>query len=133
LFEKEGVQVLNAHDNRLLQHVDLPQLQGDNVFDIAEKGDGAYLTTSEGVYKVPLHARAQKNVPKGFLDYVIVNDKDTLSGNGLHLKYHQNNIQFYFSSPAFYQPDGVSFRYRLTGTETEWRATTIQCFGTRCI
>jgi nitrate/nitrite-specific signal transduction histidine kinase len=52
-----------------------------------------------------------------------VNGKDTLPGTDASLSYQQNDIQFYFSTPVFYDPSSVSFRYRLTGADKEWRVT----------
>lgn len=124
LFEKEGIQALDIHTDRILQNLDLPRVQGANVLDVAERGDFGYLTTVEGVYKVPLNWGINKVEPIGYLDYVIVNGKDTLSGVNSNLSYQQNDIQFYFSTPVFYDPSSVSFRYKLTGADKEWRITT---------
>lgn len=123
LFEKNGIQVLDINTGNVLRNLDLPKLEGANVLDVAEKGDFGYFTTSEGAYKLPLGLAAKKLQPKGYLDYVIVNGKDTLQGKKASLPYQQNDVQFYFSSPVFYDPEAVSFRYRLNGAENEWRST----------
>lgn len=123
LFEKEGIQVLDIHTHQVLQNIDLPKVEGSNVLDVTEMGNNAYLATAEGIYKVPLNVIASKTTPKGFLDYIIVDGKDTLAGTTASLPYNQNDVQFFFSSPAFYDPERVSFRYRLKGAEKEWRTT----------
>ena len=124
LFEKSGVQVLDIYTGRILQNLDLPRVEGANVLDVAEQGDFGYLATANGVYKVPLKRVVEKAEPRGYLDYVIVNGKDTVPGSSASLSYQQNDIQFYFSSPVFYDPELVSFRYRLNGADNEWKVTT---------
>lgn len=123
LFEKNGVQVLDIYTGRILQNLDLPRVEGANVLDVAEQGNFGYLATANGVYKVPLKRVVQKAEPKGYLDYVIVNGKDTVQGRSASLSYQQNDVQFYFSSPVFYDPELVSFRYRLNGADDEWKVT----------
>ena len=123
LFEKNGIQVLDIHTNQILSNLDLPNIKGANVLDVAEIGDKGYLTTAEGVYKLPLNIAAPKLRPTGYLDYVIVNGHDTAQTSGISLPYQQNDVQFYFSAPAFNVPENVSFRYRLRGTEDDWRMT----------
>lgn len=123
LFEKNGIQVLNIHTNRIVENLALPDVDGANVLDIAEKGEAGYVATANGVYKVPLNLSYKAERPIGFLDHVIVNDRDTLSRHNLRLAHEQNDIQFFFSAPAFYDPESVSFRYRLKGAEEEWRVT----------
>lgn len=123
LFEKDGIQALDIHTGRILQNLDFPRKLGVNVLDVAELGDFGYLTTVEGVYKVPLNLAIKRVAPKGYLDYVIVNGRDTLPGMNARLSYQENDIQFYFSTPVFYDPSSVSFRYRLNGADKEWRVT----------
>lgn len=123
LYEKEGIQVLDIHTNQILQNIDLPNVAGSNVLDITELGDYSYVATAEGVYKIPLNVAAVKTQPKGYLDYVIINGRDTLRGENISLRHNQNDVQFFFSSPSFYDPEGHYFRYRLRGVEKDWSAT----------
>jgi hypothetical protein len=109
LFEKDGVQVLDIHTNRIVQHIDLPKLAGSNVLDVAEMGNYAYLTMAEGIYKIPLNIVASKTQPKGFLDYIVVDNKDTIFSNNASLPYDKNDVHFYFSSPTFYDAEGCFF------------------------
>ena len=39
------------------------------------------------------------------------------------LPYYNNDLQFIFSAPAFFDPGDVSFRYRLQGVDKEWQTT----------
>lgn len=123
LFEKAGIQVLDLHTNQVLKNLDLPRLKGANVLDVAEKGNNGYLTTAEGVYRLPLNLAAPKAQPTGYLDYVVVNGRDTVQTAGVRLPYQQNDVQFYFSSPAYDAPENISFRYRLQGTDNDWQVT----------
>lgn len=123
LFERSGIQVLDIHTGRILQNIDLPKIEGANVLDVAESGEVGYIATANGVYKVPFRLAAQKPSPKGFLDYVIANGRDTMTASNVSLPYQSNDVQFFFSSPAFYDPETVSFRYRLVGADNAWRAT----------
>ncbi|HEV7331981.1 MAG TPA: triple tyrosine motif-containing protein [Flavisolibacter sp.] len=123
LLEQNGIQVLDIHSRRILPNLDLPNIPGANILDIAEMGNFGYLTTAESIYKVPLNISAATVRPTGYLDYVIINGRDTVRNNHPSLPHQQNDVQFSFSSPAFYNPGAVSFRYRLSGAEEDWRVT----------
>lgn len=123
LFLNTGLQVFDIETNKVLQHIDMPVIKGDNVFDVAEKGGYAYLTTAEGIYKVPMNAPVSRPAPKGYLDYVLVNNRDTFFNGDIRLRYDKNDVQFFFSSPAFHDPLSISFKYRLQGAEKDWQVT----------
>jgi signal transduction histidine kinase len=90
---------------------------------VAEWGGYGYITTAEGVYKIPLSPTAAEPAPQGYLDAIVLNNKDTLSGPEAMLPYPSNDLQFFFSVPAFTNPAQVSFRYRLAGADDDWRLT----------
>jgi signal transduction histidine kinase/ligand-binding sensor domain-containing protein len=123
LFENEGLQVLDMRTEKLLQNNNLPRINGANAFDVAEWGGYGYITTAEGVYKIPLSPTAAEPAPQGYLDAIVLNNKDTLSGPEAMLPYPSNDLQFFFSVPAFTNPAQVSFRYRLAGADDDWRLT----------
>ena len=123
LFLNTGLQVFDIETNRILQHIDLPVVRGDNIFDVAEKDGFAYLTTAKGIYKVPMNEAVSRPAPQGYLDYVLVNNQDTFFNGGIELPFHKNDVQFFFSSPAFYDPVSLSFKYRLLGAEKDWQVT----------
>jgi signal transduction histidine kinase len=106
-----------------LNRIDLPKIIGTDVFDVAEKNGFAYLTTAGGIYKVPMNLTGSKKQLSGYLDYVVVNNKDTLRKENPELPHNKNDIQFFFSSPAFYNPEAVSFKYRLLGDDDHWQTT----------
>lgn len=120
LFENKGIQVFDIKSDRILP-IDLPNINDADVFDVAEKDGFAYLTTAAGIYKVPLTGAIEKRAPFGYLDYVLVNNKDTLVRETNHLAPDKNDVQFFFSSPAFYRPRGISFKYRLIGDDDRWK------------
>ncbi len=120
LFENKGIQVFDIKSDRILP-IDLPNINDADVFDVAEKDGYAYLTTAEGIYKVPLTGAIEKRAPLGYLDYVVVNNKDTLFTQGNQLAPDKNDVQFFFSSPAFYRPKATSFKYRLIGDDDRWK------------
>jgi signal transduction histidine kinase len=122
LFENEAMQVLDIETETLLQNIDLPKVNGANVFDVAEWQGYGYLTTSDGIYKIPMNTLSEDKTPAGYLDAVIVNNRDTLQSSS-HLSYSNNDLQFIFSSPAFYDPNTVFFRYRLLGADKNWQTT----------
>jgi two-component sensor histidine kinase len=121
LFQTTGLQVFDTKTDRVLQNIDLPLIEGDNVFDVAEKNGYAYLTTAKGIYKVPLNRVENKPPPSGFLDFVQVNNRDTFVTGNISLPYDQNDIQFFFSSPALTDPASISFKYRLHGADADWQ------------
>ena len=123
LFESEAMQVLDIENETLLTNIDLPKVNGANVFDVAEWKGYAYLTTSDGIYKIPMNTTSEDRIPTGYLDAVIVNNSDTLQNNRSGLSYANNDVQFIFSSPAFYNPNTVSFRYRVLGADRDWQTT----------
>lgn len=123
LLENNGVQVLDTKTDRILNNIDLPKLIGTDVFDVAEKNGYAYLTTASGIYKLPLNVPVAKKQVPGYLDYVVVNNKDTLRKENTELPHDKNDIQFFFSSPAFYNPGDIYFKYRLIGDDDHWQTT----------
>jgi signal transduction histidine kinase len=123
LLENNGIQVFDIKSDKILQYIDLPKIIGSDVFDVAEKDEYAYLTTANGVYKIPMNITAEKTVPLGYLDYVVVDNRDTLVEENVELPHDKNDIQFFFSSPAFYNPKAISFKYRLVGDDDEWQIT----------
>src|SRR5687768_16793420 len=123
LFENEAMQVLDIETETLLKNIDLPKINGANVFDVAEWEGYGYLTTSDGIYKIPMNVISEDRTPTGYLDAVIVNNRDTLHGNRSTLSYINNDLQFIFSSPAFYNPNTISFRYRVIGADRDWQTT----------
>jgi nitrate/nitrite-specific signal transduction histidine kinase len=90
---------------------------------VAEWNGFGYLTTAEGIYKIPMNATGNENLPTGYLDAVIANNKDTLKGTNLELPYNSNDLQFILSSPSFYDPSTISFKYRVRGLDEDWRTT----------
>lgn len=123
LFQNNGLQVFDTETSQILQNIDLPVIEGDNVFDVAEKDNFAYLTTAEGIYKVPIQVAVSRPPPQGFLDYILVNNRDTIFGDNIDLPYHKNDVQFFFSSPAFSDPASITFKYRLLGANDDWQVT----------
>jgi len=124
LLENNGIQVFDTKSDRILNRIDLPKVIGTDVFDVAEKKGFAYLTTADGIYKVPMNLGVAKKQLAGYLDYVVVNNKDTLLGKeDIELPNNKNDIQFFFSCPAFYNPEAVSFKYRLSGDDDHWQTT----------
>jgi len=123
LLENNGIQVLDIKSDKILQYIDLPKIIGSDVFDVAEKNGLAYLTTANGVYKIPMNITAERKAPLGYLDYVVVDNGDTLVKENTNLPHDKNDIQFFFSSPAFYNPKAISFKYRLVGDDDEWQIT----------
>ena len=70
---------MDIHTSRILPNLDLPKIGGANVLDVAEKDNLGYLSTTEGVFKLPLTTAVPKSFGGSFIDYVIVNGKDTLT------------------------------------------------------
>ena len=123
LFENESMEVMDVQTETLLKNLDLPKINGANVFDVAEWQGYGYLTTAEGIYKIPMNTASEDMVPTGYIDAVIVNNEDTLNSANIVLPYNSNDLQFILSSPAFYDPATVSFRYRIAGLNEVWQTT----------
>ena len=66
---------MDIETETLLKGVDLPKVNGANVFDVAEWGGFAYLTTAEGLYKIPLTGPDEERIPLGYLDAVVVSNQ----------------------------------------------------------
>ena len=123
ILENNGIQVFDTKNDSILNNIDLPKILGAEVFDVDEKDGFAYITTADGIYKVPMNIKVKKRAPLGYLDYAVANNKDTLLKENIELPHDKNDIQFFFSSPAFYNPEAVSFKYRLIGDDDHWRTT----------
>jgi len=123
LLENNGIQVFDTKSDKILQNIDVPKVIGTDVFDVAERNGYAYLTTANGLYKIPMNIPAVKKTPTGYLDYVVVNNSDTLFKENINLSHDKNDIQFFFSSPALYNSRAISFKYRLIGDDNQWKIT----------
>ncbi len=124
LFQNETIQVLDMNSEKLINNLELPKVNGANVFDVAEWNGFGFLATEEGIYKIRMNNVGEDLAPTGFLDAVIVNNKDTLpQGSTPTLTHKNNDLQFIVSSPSFYDPAATSFRYRMLGVNEAWQNT----------
>ena len=123
LFENSGIQIFDTEKCRILNYIELPKIGGADVFDVDEKNGYAYLATADGLYKIPMKVQVEKKMPVGYLEYVVADNRDTLLKDKTNLAHDMNDIQFFFSSPAYYDPQAVSFKYRLVGDDNDWQTT----------
>jgi hypothetical protein len=53
LFQSNAIQVMDIDNETIITEIDLPVLIGSTMVDVTEMNDTAFLTSTEGVYKVP--------------------------------------------------------------------------------
>ncbi|HEX2532754.1 MAG TPA: ATP-binding protein [Chitinophagaceae bacterium] len=125
LFLNVGIQVMDVTTLQIRSDLEFPNIAGINAFDVAEWNGSAYITTEEGIYKVPVNQRTVATVPDSYLNYVLINSTDTVTTQGVTLSHARNNIEFYLSAPWFDVTKKLHYQYRLRGNEVDeqWHNT----------
>jgi signal transduction histidine kinase/ligand-binding sensor domain-containing protein len=124
LFKTNGIQVLDPRTEQLVFSLELPHFGSAEVYDVTEDGGTAYLTTAHGLYAVSLDRQPGGAELPNYLDHAMINGRLRLPPGALSLPYDQNDVEFHFSSPVFFNPGEVIFRYRLLGSRNEaWQTT----------
>ena len=68
-----------------------------------------------------LPAASKKSTPPDvFIDYVLVNDRDTLVKDEYELNYLENQLSFVLSGLSFKSGNKLNFAYRLIGSDSVW-------------
>ncbi len=116
LFEGNAVQVLDINAEKVLANIDLPSIGGANAYDVIEVDNIAYLTSGEGLYKISLSPSAVDEHLNSYLNYVVVNNKDTVTASHIKLPYYQNNLLLNVTIPWYNPTQTIYFRYRLRGS-----------------
>ena len=115
LFQTNAIQVMDVDNETIITEIDLPVLIGSTMVDVTELNDTAFLTSTEGVYKVPLKSSANSHPIRSYLTYALANNKDTLLRTDAVLPYHKNDIQIHLSAPWYNSNQPIFFKYRLVG------------------
>lgn len=124
LFESNAVQVVDLHTNEIIPGIDLPVLTGSTMLDVAEVGDSALISTTDAVYSIPLTAKGNRPALQSYLNYVLVNNRDTVFGSYSRLPHYKNNIHFVLSSPWYDPQKTLFFKYRLVGSgDDRWNVS----------
>lgn len=124
LFQNNAIQVLDIDSEEIISEVDLPVVVGSTMVDVAEIGDTAYLTSSEAVYRVPLKSAGGQFNIRSYINYVVINNKDTVLGNSANVPFNKNDVLFHLAAPWYSNTQSVFFKYRLVGgTDEGWKIT----------
>jgi signal transduction histidine kinase len=124
LFQNNAIQILDIDAEEIISEVDLPVIVGSTMVDVAEIGDTAYLTSTEGLYRVPLKSAKDQFEIKSYINYVVVNNRDTILGNRANVPFSKNDILFHLAAPWYSSTQSVFFKYRLVGgTDEGWKIT----------
>ena len=124
LFQNNAIQVLDLDSEEIISEVDLPVVMGSTMVDVAEIGDTAYLTSTEAVYRVPLKTAGGQYRIRSYINYVLVNNRDTILDDHADVPFNKNDVLFHLAAPWFSNTQSVFFKYRLVGgTDEGWKIT----------
>lgn len=124
LFQNNAIQVLDIDTEEIISEVDLPVVVGSTMVDVAEVGDTAYLTSTDAVFRVPLKAAGGQYNIRSYINYVLVNNRDTILGTSASVPFNKNDLLFHLAAPWFSNTQPVFFKYRLVGgTDEGWKIT----------
>ena len=119
LFQTNAIQVFDINEERIITEIDLPVVIGSTMVDVAELNDTALISSTEAVYKVPLKTAANQSPIKTYLNYALINSRDTIFGNQMELPFNKNDIQFRLAAPWYSNSQSIYFKYRLLGSSDE--------------
>lgn len=125
IMQDRGIQLLDLRTDSIVDNIELPQEPGPNIYDVASWNEATLLATSSGMYKVVMKPSERYKTLKSFLNLVVVNRKDSISGSGVKLGYNQSDIQFHLSVPWYDPANNLYFKYRLKSEspEGQWYTT----------
>lgn len=85
-----------------------------------------YCATDKGISIIHLNKPIQIPAPKIYLEYIVVNNSDTLRSISNHHQFHYpiHSLSFHLSSISFESRGEVEYKYRLQGLESGWEKTT---------
>lgn len=96
-----------------------------------------WLGTQRGLIEYNPSKQVNKYKPNVFLDRIIISDGkiDSLVEirSGQKFESDFNNITFEFSSPNFFNPQGIQYKFRLTNIEERWITTSERKISYRAI
>ncbi len=116
LLNSGNIQLLDITNDNLINNIPLPVLFGSYVYDVAEINNEAYLTSSEGIYKVQLSNYSSAARPLNYISLAIANQTDTLPLNsGITINEKTKSIEFTTEAIWYTDPQNVRFKYRLVG------------------
>ncbi|MEO6759505.1 MAG: histidine kinase, partial [Saprospiraceae bacterium] len=92
-------------------------LPSNRVNDVALLGNEIWVATDQGIARFR-EKPAPVPIPAPFLEKFVVNNRDTVFAEHLHLAHDQNNIALRFFALHFRSGGIISYRYRLLGGDT---------------
>ncbi len=118
----DEVQLYDMERKGFMDSIVLPPVKGAQVFDMIEHNGKAYFSTIEGIYSIPFSKGREDVLPLNYLLSVIVNSTDTIR-DGASLSYKKNSLLFNLVGLYYFNPNGVYFSYRLSGSgmDTSWK------------
>ncbi|TKK69309.1 hypothetical protein FC093_08310 [Ilyomonas limi] len=119
IFNAFGVNTFDIGKETFIYNQNIPYLDGSEVWDATEVGQDIYLATIGNLYKIQVQQAVRIHPPSLYLQYVSVNNQDTIFDNGARLKHSQNNLSFYTATPWYNKYSNVAIRYRLASTNND--------------
>ena len=117
IFNAYGLHTFDTDQEAFIYNESLPYLKGNSVWDATEVGQDVYLAAVGQLYKISVQKSGRLHPPSLYLQYVRVNNQDTIVNiNGVSLSHSQNNLSFYIATPWYNQNNNVSVRYHLVST-----------------
>lgn len=123
MYQNNAIQILDIDKEAIISEVDIPVV-GSTLVDAEELNDTAYISSMEGIYRVPLKSASAQFPIRSYITYVLANNRDTLEESGAALSFDKNDIQIHMAAPWFSNTQSIFFKYRLMGGgDEQWHIT----------
>ena len=126
IFNAFGMHTFNINKNTFIYNQNILYLNGSEIWDATETAGDIYLATIGNLYRIPIQAESHIRLPTLYLQYVYVNNRDTIYKSGARLSHLKNNLSFYIATPWYNKANNISIRYRLVnkndgeGSSAQW-------------
>lgn len=117
LLSNRRMQFFNCYRNSFIDSLNTLNFISDIIYDVHLVNNIPVALTSSGMYK--LQKKNPKLVYQTVMLYAIVNNKDSIFSNTIHLPYRNNNIELHYTSSAI-PFNSLQFKYRMKGTDSAY-------------
>jgi signal transduction histidine kinase len=120
ILTNKSIEEWDYKKNQLNHHSFGDDLSLSNISDFVIWKNRIWAAYGHTIKILPI--KSNKNFPpKVFIDYILVNNKDTLNTDALNLDYQQNKLTFVLSGLSMSSGNNLRFAYRLQGEKEPWK------------
>lgn len=119
---QRGVQVFDVKTGTFMNITKNDGLESYSISDIEIIENQVYLSSNKGIFALEKNKSFKTlQKPEIYFTGVTIQDKNTVLQNNYKLSYDKNAIKIGFNSNGFQTSESVTYHYRLTGFNNEWR------------